>query len=437
MCIRFLRAILGGMAASSLISGASAQTAPAQPPSIDDQQKIATLEQTIATTKQANDANDLSIISAIQKAGSGAGGGSSFDGTAEAILVGHYALADAARKMAVDVRVKGGATSDPILVVYGSTPSNVGAYIEFKHTRDLLDQSLREALVEWDAASRIPVPVPVVKKTTVRTIHPKPSKLRDFNAPQPDQIATTVETAAGATGNPVGLAIAATTALLDLSRVDTTINGVSIPADAEQTRSIVSTELQDQSLVVANSEFELAQDPDDDVLGLKDFKADYAKALHDYDWEYITRLSRVGGTVAKLPAEVATAGAALKAALDPALAFEQKIYASANGVAAVSTIYAEKLLSDNVRGNKGFFVGITRSPSDFEGTSSIDYTFVRPTAGVGEPYAVRQQSSVSWTDVVHLWRVKQFLAATPLALPPGSQEQDHGSGGHGKRKHST
>lgn len=426
-------------ACTALAASAFAQTT--TQPSIDDLQKQATYAGTLATTqKTLSDAN-LSVLQAIGAGGSGSGGGADYDKTAEAVLVGHYALAGAAQKMATYLASYDRSTQ-PIVVVVGTPPPALGNLMEFERSRDVIDRALEAANGDWTIAEKTPTPtaVTVVVKHARKpqTVPPGGSMVPHATAPSGSQDATII-TGLAATGNPVGLALAAAATIASLGRIDSTVNGASVPADAEQQRAIITSALEVAGFNVDTSDFDLATDPSDQELGLIKFRDDYDLAYRNYHRAYMTLFSKAGGKADKLPANIAAAGANLTAALQAADTFYANLIKSNGGVSPLSVIYTQEVLRHErgnrrilylrsvhtgvtVRGNKGFFVGLTRSPSDFEGVASIDYLMTKPstqhTESGGTGFVALPNAAVYYTGLIHLWRVPDFIRDNALANPP-------------------
>jgi hypothetical protein len=442
-----MNAIRRALALLGCVSIVAPLMAQATQPSIDDLQKQATYASTLAGTQKTLIDSNLSVLQAIGAAGSGSGGGGDYDKTAEAVLVGHYALAGAAQKLATYLHSYK-LSDQPILLVVGAPPPAIGNFIEFERSRELIDHVLNAANSDWAIAEKTPTP------TAVRvTVKGKPKPARGVivtpcgkkggcpmavgpAAASPD---TQVITGLAATGNPVGLALAAAATLASLGRVDSTVNGASVPTDAEQEKAIVTAALEAAGFTVDLSDYDMATDPSDQDLGLVKFRRDYDLAYTNYHRAYMTRLSKAGGKTDSLPANVAAAGANLTAALQAADSFYTNLIKANGGVSPLSTIYAQELLANQrathqilylrsvhtgvtVRSNKGFFVGITRSPSDFEGVASIDYLVATPSTrhdGNGiYGFAASPNAAVYYTGLIHLWRVPDFIRDNTLANPP-------------------
>jgi hypothetical protein len=360
--------------AAILMALQCSSTASAQDTSLADQKTRADIASTQAGTqktlsdiaKNQSDIqaslfkNELDTIGSLKGVTEGNTKLTSESASAEALLLGDYALRGAAQNLARDVSAwaSPGTKRPSLLLIIGSQRPTVADYLSFKATTRTLSRNLKRAIDNWNSANG--------HKVTARA-HVQTSA---FVLP----------------------AVAAVASVASLFNVDREISGASISTTDAQIGAIIQAALRRWSIDVDLSGLELDPDPTEVQELLDGLSSDYDEADRLYRDEYLPALKAAGKADSLNPA-LAAAGNDLQTATGDFRALSDKLFTPVSGVLPASEIQRQMILFNAAATKpllyirsykaavttitrKGFLIGRRSTPATMKAAATIDYALL-------------------------------------------------------------
>lgn len=281
--------------------------------------------------------------------------------SAEALLLGDYALRGAAQKLAQDVSAwEGPNTGNPsLLLVMGSQRPSIADYLSFESTAQIVGRNLKRAISNWNSAKG-------------RRVAQGPELETYGFAPLP--------------------ALAGVASVISMFNVDREISGASVSTTDAQLAAVIQAALQRWNIKVDLSGLQLDPDPTEVQETLKPLTSDDEEANRLYRDEYLSAL-KAAGKADNLNPALAAAGTDLRTAMSDFKALSEKLFTPVNGVIPASEIQRQKSLFDHSASKpilyirtykaavttiteKGFLIGRKSTPATMKGAATIDYALL-------------------------------------------------------------